>query len=167
MAPMHAPSAPRAKRRAPDRRAVALGVIVGVPCLAIGLRAAVAEAAASGKPVLTQQSFNALVRRRSHADGGRAVAGEMGRDFRGFVRANFTLTPIQERRLDAIPQTAMSQLQSAFAQAAASGGTMTISFQEPSGRQHPTASGPPVHLKGVTMHVAAVGRPSTVTWSTD
>jgi hypothetical protein len=152
----------RLVRSGPDRRVVALGAIAGIPCLAVGLRAAVAEAAASGKPVLTEHSFNARVSELSHADGGRNVAGQMHRDFRGFVRNNFTLTPIQQRRLDAIPPDAIGKLQGEFGRVASSGGRMNISFDEPT-------SG---HRKGlgkqVRMNVAASGGHSnTVAWQTE
>ena len=140
-------------------RRVALGAIVGVPCLAVGLRAALAEAATSGKPVLTEASFNALVQERSRSDHGRAVASEMGRDFRGFVRSHFTLTPVQEQRVAAIPSSALSELQSAFARVSASGGAMTISFQEP--RSHGVKP-----MKKIQMHFGSANAPTTVTWST-
>ena len=151
----------------PTRRSVLAAApvaILGVPCLSIGLGDAIAEAAATGKPVLTEQSFNLLVEQLSKSDNGRAMAGGMRRDFRGFVESHFSLTPVQRRRLQLIPQSAMSQLQSEFDRVATQGGTMRISFAETPPSPMAAAKGLP---KKITMQFSAGGQQTTVAWQTE
>lgn len=74
--------------------------VMGLAGTGWGLRQPLAESASTSKPVLNQQTIDALIprdRARHHA-----MAQEVQKDFKAFVRNHFTLTPAQEKGLDAM-----------------------------------------------------------------
>ena len=62
-----------------------------------GLRAALAAAMPSQKPVLTQESFNAFLAEAGAADRGEAIAREAAADPRAFLEKHFTVEGNCER----------------------------------------------------------------------
>lgn len=104
----------------------ATGAIVGLSALRLGLREARAEAAQTGKPVLTDRSLNALF-----AKGGSktsALAAEAKRDVRSFVKSRYTLTRAQEQQLESLSQEELEAINANLALVEKRGSSLTVRF---------------------------------------
>lgn len=76
---------------------------VGLTLFSKNIRATLAAARQSGKPVLTANSLNALVKSNPpHTDKGQQIFAEAARDLDGFLDSHFHLTEEQRRELATI-----------------------------------------------------------------
>ncbi len=148
-----------------QRRALVAGgaAFVGVSCFSIGVAEAQIRARMTGRPVLTQASFNRLLSERSQRDRGRAVAAELAADIPAFIGNNFTLTPVQERRLGAMPTATLKELQDAFQHVARYGGSVQLTLTEPQRPHELTAVEDPG--KGGRLAVNSPGLNKAISWT--
>ena len=101
------PSSPRLTRR----QAVVLGAVVGVGCLVgADLRATVALAAQTGKPVFTEAALNSMLRGSKRFEFFAGFANAPGTDLAGFLAGHFTLTANQLAAIKSIPSSQIEQL---------------------------------------------------------
>ena len=75
----------------------ATATLVGAGCLKFGLREAVAQAKAAGKPLFTTENVNALIAKRQDFH---KHANEAKVELKGWIRKNFYLAPQQEKTLN-------------------------------------------------------------------
>jgi len=87
-----------------NRREFLLGSTIGLGCLSVGLKEALAQIAITRKPLLTEKSLNNLIR---GATGKTAVemAKEAKSDLIAFLNKHFTLTKGQKQYLEKMQGT--------------------------------------------------------------
>jgi formylmethanofuran dehydrogenase subunit A len=76
------------------RRQFLFSSTVGVGCLAVGLKEALAQARATGKPVFTEAALNKLIAGATPEEA-KAMAEMAKADLLAFANKYFTLTPLQ------------------------------------------------------------------------
>ncbi len=89
----------------------ATSAIVGAGCLKFGLREALAQAKAAGKPLFTTEHVNALIAK--HQDFHKH-ANEAKLDLKGWVRKNFYLAPEQEKVLGGLTAEKVKRVKDAI-----------------------------------------------------
>jgi hypothetical protein len=106
---------------------------LGMGCLSVGLREAVARAADTGKPVLTQASVNAWLRQEFASDTYAGLGRRAGTlpDLKATIRGLFTLTPAQDRELDSLTTSDFTQLVQAMATARTKKRVLGVMFRPP------------------------------------
>jgi hypothetical protein len=118
------------KRNAPARRDFLKTTVWGGSCLAFGLAAARRQAEATGQPVLTEASFNQMMREAQASGQIKQMAAEASRDLEGWLQRHFTLTPVQLKRIQAMPPATVQQISQALVPISQKGGTIRISMSE-------------------------------------
>jgi hypothetical protein len=113
-----------------------MATVWGGSCLAVGLAAARAEAAATGRPVLTEASFNQMMREAQASGRIKQMASEARRDLKGWLERSFSLTPVQRTRIQAMSSHDAQQISNVIAPVAEQGGEIRISMSE-AGQQKP------------------------------
>lgn len=113
--------------------------VIGAGCFSVGLKEAIADAAATGRILLTVDNLNRLFRQKHEAGEIRSLAREIRRDTIGWLRSKCSLTPIQERRIAAFTNKDWDRIKEVFAFVEDTGGTLSINFWEetPSSKPSP------------------------------
>ena len=76
---------------------------VGVSCLRLDLRKALAQAKRVGKPLLTENNLNRLIRANpATSRSGQELGREAIQDLKSLIRNHFSLTPEQEEELQSL-----------------------------------------------------------------
>jgi hypothetical protein len=139
-----------------SRRSFLKTGVWGGSCLAFGLRAARAEASTTGRPVLTEASFNQMMREAQTAGTMKRLAAEAGRDPKGWLQRNFTLTPVQAQQVQGLPPAVVQQISKALAPVAQKGGAVELFMTEaPASKVSTQAKQPGCRKFGLTAR--AVG----------
>ncbi len=89
----------------------ATSAIVGAGCLKFGLREALAQAKALGKPLFTTENLNALIAKRQDFH---KHANEAKLELKGWVRKNFYLAPEQDKALGAFTAEKVKRVKDAI-----------------------------------------------------
>lgn len=113
------------KLNRPDRRAVlAAGLAVTAGFISADIRAALAQAVRTGKPMLTQETFNAMLQ----GPQGPSFASELATtaDLPGFLSRFFSLSSQQAELLGAIPMDQLRQAQALLEQSRLSRGPLKL-----------------------------------------
>jgi hypothetical protein len=113
----------------PRRDFIKTGLWAG-SCLAFGLAAARREAEATGRPVLTEASFNQMMREAQASGRIKEMAAEASRDLKGWLQRNFSLTPVQAQRIQAMSPQAVQQISQTITPIAQKGGEIRLSMSE-------------------------------------
>ena len=119
-----------ARRAVADRRAFLKAGLWGGSCLAFGLGAARRAAEASGKPVFTEASFNQMMRDAQTSGKIKQIAAEAGRDVKGWLQRNFTLTTVQAQQVQGLSPSVVQDISKALAPVAQKGGSVQIFMTE-------------------------------------
>ena len=111
----------------------ASGAIVGLSCLSIGLKEALAQARQTGKPLLTEESLNNLFTVGGSNERSMVAARivEAKQDVKGFIRSRFTLTPAQEAKLESLSAEQLETIRRLLESAEKTGTTLKVSFGRP------------------------------------
>jgi hypothetical protein len=89
----------------------ATATLVAGVSLSIDLRTAVAHARSEGKPLLTQNNLNRLIRANpTKSKSGQQLGREALQDLPGFIRGHFSLTAPQHEELASLTQEQLQQL---------------------------------------------------------
>jgi hypothetical protein len=96
------------------------------PCFPEGREAALAEARAAGKPLLTMENLNDLAKNQ---EANKALAAEAIKDIPGFLRRHFHLTRSQDRQLKSVPAAKIRELAEMFKSVAENGGSARFSVE--------------------------------------
>ncbi len=104
--------------------------VIGAGCFSVGLREAIADAAATGKILLTVDNLNRLFRQKHEAGQIRSLAREIRRDIIGWLKRECSLTPIQERRIAAFTNKDWDRIKEVFAFVEDTGATVSVNFWE-------------------------------------
>lgn len=111
---------------------------VGLGCLSGGLKEALAQAQRENKPLLTEQSLNAALKVPSPPPNARInlqqaqknLAAEIRPDIKKWLKSKFTLTPLQQRQLDAFTAEELEKLEKLLQMIEKDGGTITVKIGE-------------------------------------
>lgn len=105
----------------------------GMGCFTFGgLKEALAQAKAVGKPLLTEQSLNALVPAKAPVGAARKefvqLAKEARADLKAFIRMRFVLTRVQEQFLHALSDRDLAAINKAIEGALEKGSKFQVKF---------------------------------------
>ena len=93
------------------RQAVVFGAVVGAGCLVgADLRATVALAAQTGKPVFTEAALNSMLHGSKRLEFFAGFANAPGTDLAGYLAGHFTLTAGQIAAIKGIPSNQIAEL---------------------------------------------------------
>jgi hypothetical protein len=104
-----------------------LGVALGLGCFtSIGLRGALREAQAAGKPLLTERELNQMIPITQNRQAYLGAIDFARRDLLGYLTANFYLTPQQIAEVRSIPRDDLMQLNALLDRARANNLRITV-----------------------------------------
>jgi hypothetical protein len=102
-----------------------LELVIAAQCLPLlGETASAMQLRPGTKPALTEASLNAIIPKETA--GLRTLAGQMFPDMKAFIRANFTLSPEQERALSGISSTTIENIRKAVETAITKGAKISV-----------------------------------------
>ena len=107
-----------------------MAAVVGVSCLSLDLRAALAQARATGKPLFTENNVNRLIRANPwKSRSGQLLAHEAEQDVKSFIRNHFYLTAEQEQELASVSAEEASRVQNKITEICMQGGKLDVRIQ--------------------------------------
>lgn len=131
--------------------------VVGLTCLSKNLRAALAQARLSGKPLLTEGNLNELIKSNPlSTPKGQQVFAEAGSNLEAFTARHFYLTEEQRRELATISAEDRRKLAAAIEQARKEGKQLKvriISSRASLDRHDFSAADHAIPLKTTTIHI--------------
>jgi hypothetical protein len=102
-----------------------LELVIAAQCLPLlGAKASAMQLRPGTKPALTEASLNAIIPKETA--GLRTLAGQMFPDMKAFIRANFTLSPEQERALAGISGATVDHIRKAVDTAITKGAKISV-----------------------------------------
>src|SRR6266853_2071033 len=76
---------------------------VGIGCLSLDLREAIAQARQAGKPLFTENNLNRFIRANPpKSKSGQGLGREAAQDVKSFIRNHFHLTAEQQQELESV-----------------------------------------------------------------
>lgn len=102
-----------------------LELVIAAQCLPLlGAKASAMQLRRGTKPPLTEASLNAIIPADTAAL--RTLTGQVFPDMKAFIRANFTLSPEQDRALSTISSASIQRIQTAVESAIGRGAKVSV-----------------------------------------
>jgi hypothetical protein len=109
-----------------NRRDFIRGGAMTMFCLSFGLKEALANAKLTGKPVLTEESINALLAREAEAKNLKSVITKFSSSPLTWITNNFSITELQKKAIRSISAADWDALRNALKPVAEKGGTIRV-----------------------------------------
>ena len=107
--------------------------LAGLTCLSVGTKAALAHARATGRTLFTADNLNRLFEEHRRSGRLKSVAHEIANDIPSWIQREFSLTPVQEKRIRSISSADWAEVRKVLAEVEAHGGKLTVQISDPTG----------------------------------